>query len=645
MSTAGTRPGPNRGHVQARSDDLAGRALDERYELLELVGEGTFGRVYRGFDRRLARAVAVKVIKPWWAQDSAWVERFEREAQLLARVNDPGIVQIFDFGHAAEGPYYVAELVDGESLSERLSSGPLGAEQAAAIAQQLCRALGSAHRQGIVHCDVKPANVMLAPDGTAKVGDFGVARLAEGNSISMAATIVGTPRYMSPEQARGLATTPATDVYSAGVVLYEMLAGRAPFQSGSAVELGIRHLQDEPPPLSPRVPLALREVVTRALAKEPADRYEDGAAMAAALRSAAAGERSAGAALEPPAVRPRMPRRAKESAVAADDGDAGSPTAMLARETPAGSDGDEGGSSTVKLAGAGGPRGPSQRTLLLGSGSPPARRRDHRGGYGRRLTVLGSVAVMVLAGAVLLILRGVGGASTTVPELRGLPAGGVSARTRRTHLHATFVTQHSATPAGLAIAQSPAPGARVGEGSTVRVIFSSGPPPVAVPGVVGQPASSAESLLAGGGLRYAVEMVGAPGSTTGEVLHQTPAAGTTVASGATVALSVAEAPRWRPLTTFSGIDNGESVPFRILGSTWRVSYSMSYRGTCLLIITCFGPSAEATNIGTGSAVGGFDLSEGTSHSHTFATGPGLFRLDVAGGEDSARWSMTVEDHY
>ena len=144
----------------SRTPDLSGSALDGRYELHALIGEGAFGRVYRGLDRRLARPVAVKVIKPWWAEDSAWVERFQREAQLLARISDPGIVQIYDIGHDEHGPYYVAELVDGESLAERLRRGPLESAEARAIAEQLCDALAGAHAQGIVHCDVKPANVL-----------------------------------------------------------------------------------------------------------------------------------------------------------------------------------------------------------------------------------------------------------------------------------------------------------------------------------------------------------------------------------------------------------------------------------------------------------------------------------------------------
>src|ERR1700756_5391324 len=263
--------------------DLSGRALDGRYELHAVIGEGAFGRVYEGRDRRLDRAVAVKVIKPWWSDDPEWVGVFERKAQLLARVSDPGIVQIFDFGHAPEGVYYVSELVDGENLAARLRHGPLAPWEACAVAAQLCRALARAHAQRIVHRDGKPANILLSTEGRVKVGDFGVARLAEGSTSGDAASIVGTPRYMAPEQGRGLETTPATDMYSVGVVLYEMLAGSPPFSGETVVELALRHLQDPPPPLSARLPGALVQITARALAKDPAERYRDGAEMAEAL--------------------------------------------------------------------------------------------------------------------------------------------------------------------------------------------------------------------------------------------------------------------------------------------------------------------------------------------------------------------------
>jgi eukaryotic-like serine/threonine-protein kinase len=613
-----------------RTPELVGRALDDRYELTATIGEGTFGRVYRGLDRRLDRAVAVKVIKPWWAEDSTWVESFQREARLLARISDPGIVQIFDFGHAREGPYYVAELVEGESLADRLREGPLEPERASHIAEQLCAALGSAHRQGIVHCDIKPANVMLTPDGNVKVGDFGVARLAEATSRAHGGTVVGTPRYMSPEQARGRPTTAATDVYSAGVVLYEMLAGRPPFEAASAVELGIRHLQDPPPPLAAGIPAPLREVVERALEKDPARRYADGSAMADALR----GARSLPEAGAPPeqaapgrAAPAAVPRRAPRPGPPRDPGQSGA----------------EESAATVDLTAA---RAAAEApTHVLGRpGDPPAGRSDHRAGRGRRRGLLIAAALAAVAVAVVVVLGS--RAKTTVPELRGLPSGGVRARTARAHLHPVFSRRYSeAARTGVALAQRPAPGARVTSGSAVQVVLSAGPPPVSVPAVTGRASSAAESVLEGAGLHYALTPVSSPGSTAGKVLRQAPAAGASAPRGSTVRLSVVEAPRWRPVTSFAGVDDGHSVPFRIRGTEWRLSYAMSYTGTCLLLITCFGPSAEAEDLGSESSGGEFDLGEGSSEVHTFHSGPGLFLVRVSGGRDSASWHMTVEDRY
>jgi serine/threonine-protein kinase len=256
--------------------DLCGTALDGRYELLALIGEGTFGRVYRGRDRRLDRTVAVKVIKPWWAEDPEWVAVFERETRMLARLSDPGIVQIHDVGQAPEGLYFVSELVEGENLHQRLRGGPLTAGQARSIAVGLCQALAGAHAQRIVHRDVKPANVLLeASSGRVKLGDFGVARLAEGTTDGQRpSAIVGTPRYMAPEQGRDGQTTPATDVYGVGIVLYEMLSGAPPFTG------------DPPPALPATVPADLAAVLDCALAKDPAARYPDAGAMARALQDA-----------------------------------------------------------------------------------------------------------------------------------------------------------------------------------------------------------------------------------------------------------------------------------------------------------------------------------------------------------------------
>ena len=607
--------------------DLTGRALDDRYELHAVIGEGAFGRVYRGLDRRLARTVAVKVIKPWWAEDTAWVERFEREAQLLARISDPGIVQIYDIGNAQEGPYYVAELVEGESLAERLQRGALPAHEVSDIALQLCDALASAHAQGVVHCDVKPANVLLARDGSLKVGDFGVARLAGGTSQALSATVAGTPRYMSPEQARGRPTSAATDVYSAGIVMYEMLCGDPPFVHGSAVELGLRHLQDLPAPLPDSVPPGLRRVVECALSKDPEDRWQDGAQMAAALRALSAAPAPV---IAGPPAGDGVPDSGHSRA-------AGGATVVMEQPAtvtlPSRLDGEAAAASTRVLG---------ENAARAGSESVPTRP-TARSRRRRRLVLPGLLALC--GAAVVAVLLTDAKAHTTVPKLTGLPRGGVEARAKRLDVTPAFLASYSESTPGTAIAQSPAAGSRVTDGATVRVTLSAGPPPVPVPSVVGQPTLAAQSTLANAGLRWRTAQVAAPGTQAGTVVSQLPAASQSAPRGSVVKLNIAETPTWHPLTTFTGSEEGQSVVFRILGTQWRVDYSMSYQGTCMLIFVCSGPSAQVQDIQAGNSFGNFELNEGTGQTHTFNSGPGLYRVDVSSGRDSARWTMTVEDYY
>jgi serine/threonine-protein kinase len=434
--------------------DLAGSALDSRYELHALIGEGAFGRVYRGFDRRLGRHVAIKVIKPWWAEDSAWVERFEREAQMLARVSDAGIVQIFDIGHAEQGPYYVAELVDGESLAERLRRDTMPLAEAVGVAERLCRALASAHARGIVHCDVKPANVLLTPDGRLKVGDFGVARLAGGGtSQALSATVAGTPRYMAPEQARGRRTTAATDVYSAGVVLYEMLAGEPPFVHGSPVELGLRHLQDEPPALPSSVPQPLGEIVARALAKSPQDRFADATQMADALKATALG------AAAPPSDTADSDADAEETgARASDETRALVRTRLMPRR------------GAPREQGAHDPQPEHARTQR----QAPAGARRHAGASRRRsvMAFAAAVALVLGLGAWLLAGRGGGGgvARVRVPGVVGHSSEQARAALTRAHLrsHVTFVAGLG-TAAGDVTRQSPRAGVHARRGAMISL--------------------------------------------------------------------------------------------------------------------------------------------------------------------------------
>ena len=640
--------------------DLSGCALDDRYELRAILGEGAFGRVYEGFDRRLQRPVAVKVIKPWWADDPEWVATFERETRLLARVSNPGIVQIYDVGHASQGLYYVSELVDGESLASRLRRGPLLPWEACGVATQLCRALAGAHAQRIVHRDVKPANIMLSTDGRVKVGDFGVARLAEGSTDGTAASIVGTPRYMAPEQGRGHATTPATDVYSAGVVLYEMLSGAPPFTAVAVVELALLHLQEPPPPLSRRLPIALVTVVERALAKDPARRYADGAAMAEALleaRRSSADGRSADRRSESG----RSESGRSESALAER------PTAARARATARPSRPPH-----RALVGAiAGPRrsdtrpptpepGPSARALM--PAPPPAPPRPPAAGpHGTRraaqfsprrnvnparrrraAAALGLVIALLVAMVAAALVIG-HTTYTRVPSVLHRARGGALAALRRAHLRATTHRAYALAAAGTVVGQAPHGHTRVARGTTVHLTISRGPAPVRVISFVHQSAADAQRSLHALKFRTTVREVRAPvpGTAPGTVVGQTPAGGERP-RGSLVTLNVAEVPRWHTVTTFTG---GDSGAFRIAGQHWRIVYTMGFHGTCTWILFCSGPTARVVDPGTGRYVAGFGLQNGTGQVQSFTSGAGSYDVHVTQGGDDAGWSLQVQDLY
>jgi hypothetical protein len=659
--------------------DLSGYALDGRYELHEVIGEGAFGRVYRGLDRRLARPVAVKVIKPWWAEDPDWARNFEREAQLLARVNDPGIVQIFDVGQATEGLYYVAELVDGESLAQRLKRGPIPSWEACGIAQQLCRALAQAHAQNVVHRDVKPANVLISDHGRVKVGDFGVALLAEGSTDAGSATVVGTPRYMAPEQAQGRPASPATDVYSVGVVLYEMLDGQPPFTGTSVASLALSHVGDEPPPLGPGVPPALDRIVFRALSKDPAERFEDAGAMADALSEAAAaptvgaGPR-AGSLFAPDSERRRPGRDGgtdggtQHGGTQRDTGDGGGTATLappptrhsrLTQRIPVGARAEAAARASA-AAGVGADAASAARErYAAGSGHgrgagevPPTRvaprrtpRRNVNPAARRRTIAAFGLVLALLGGMIATVLLTGRHSHVRVPRLTGFEKDAVANRATRAGLHATFVSRFAKAPHGTAVAQSPQPGSSVDRGSTVRVTLSAGPPPVPVPNVVGESAGNARTVLESLGLRTETTAVPAPGVAPGTVQKQDPAARQAIAPGSTVTLSVAESPRWRVVTSFSGENAGHSVPFDIRGTRWRVVYSMSYDGTCQLILICSGPHMHILNIKGGSTAPGFDLNDGDGQVQTYSSGAGTYEINISAGSDNARWAVKVEDYY
>src|SRR5918992_5662293 len=246
-------------------------------------------KVYLAHDNVLDRDVALKVLREQHADDGDFVERFRREAKNAASLNHPSVVQIYDQGHAEDGTYYMAmEHMRGGTLKERIAKGgPLAPAEAAGIASQVADALAVAHQRGIVHRDIKPQNVLLTASGEAKVADFGIARVVSARTVTEANLVLGTAAYMSPEQVRSERVGPASDLYSLGVVLYEMLTGELPYRADDPIATAIKHLEEPPPrprEANPAVPRKLDALVVKLLAKRPEDRYASAADLAEDLR-------------------------------------------------------------------------------------------------------------------------------------------------------------------------------------------------------------------------------------------------------------------------------------------------------------------------------------------------------------------------
>ncbi|MFF0153014.1 serine/threonine-protein kinase [Micromonospora sp. NPDC005203] len=274
----------------------SGVVLSGRYRLEERVATGGMGDVWLAADLILGRQVAVKVLLPTLVSDPDFIARFRAEARIMAALRHPGIVQVFDCGAddlpdgAGRADYLVMEFVAGEPLSKRIeTAGRLDVGETMSIVAQAAAALNAAHRGGIVHRDVKPSNLLVLEDGSVVLVDFGVARSLDITSITSTNAVPGTALYMAPEQAAGRPVTGATDIYALGAVTYCCLTGSPPFTGDNPLQVAVRHLDDEPPELPHEIPEAVRALVSRALAKDPVERFTSGAAMSEAARTAVTG--------------------------------------------------------------------------------------------------------------------------------------------------------------------------------------------------------------------------------------------------------------------------------------------------------------------------------------------------------------------
>ncbi len=511
----------------ASTDTRLNRVFDTRYVIKRKLGSGGMADVYLAEDQELGRRVALKLLDDRHASDEQFVERFRREAQSAAGLNHPSIVSIFDRGQA-EGTYYIAmEFLDGRTLKELLiRNGPTPIPIAIDYARQILGALSFAHRNGIVHRDIKPHNIIVRPDGRLKVTDFGIAR-SGASQMTEAGSIVGTAQYLSPEQARGAPVDPRSDLYSLGIVLYEMLTGKVPFTGDTPVEIAMKHLSQVPEPpskLRSDVPHDLDAVVMRALAKDPDQRYGSAEEMDADLA-----------------------RVARGVAVSRETEDAMTQVLSGAGETA---------SQTLVTR---------PRTLATPP-IPPAYRTpgpyyDYEDAPARR-----SFLPWLLA-ALLVVAAAAGGwflytkiqdqlndsKPVAVPDVTRLQKDLARTKIEEVGLTARFQYLPDETvPVGQVSSQNPGPGTKISKTSTVTLVVSTGIPNVTVPGVVGQDVTSAVAALAQAGLEQKIKRIYS-GQQQDTVTGQNPAAGDHVKKGSTVTINVSRGPKPVTLPDVTGV--------------------------------------------------------------------------------------------
>jgi eukaryotic-like serine/threonine-protein kinase len=503
----------------AVTDTLINTLFDGRYRILRRLGSGGMANVYLAEDEELGRRVAIKILNDRHASDDSFVERFRREAKNAAGLSHPNIVSIYDRGEA-EGTYYIAmEYLEGRSLKDRIvAEGPLPIPAAIEATRQVLRALGFAHRGGIVHRDVKPHNVLLAQDSAErryKVTDFGISRTS-ASQMTEAGSIVGTAQYLSPEQARGAPVDQRSDIYSVGIVLYELLTGQLPFTGETPLEIAMKHLSEIPKPPSsvrPEISPDLDMVVLRALAKDPDERFDSAEDMDAELARVASG-----------------------SAVTAETADAA--TAVLAGEGIA-----ESAPTMISRRPVVAPR-PPQRQYREQEyyDYEPRRRRPFWPWLLTGLLLLGALVAGVYVWQQ--IQDEIQEAKpVAVPLVEGMRAPQAKRRILDAGLKPRQVLESSdSVPRGLVIRQSPDAGERIQKGNVVRYFVSTGKPRVDVPEVVGARESDAVATLRAAGLVPKVIDIFSDES-AGIVIAQDPKGGTSIVQGSDVRINVSKGPQ------------------------------------------------------------------------------------------------------
>lgn len=485
------------------------RVLDGRYALEMLVGSGGMADVYRAKDQLLERTVAVKILHQQYENDTEFIARFQREAKAAARITHPNIVNVYDVGVAEGRHYIVMEYVPGRTLKERIKEeGPVPAPEALHIARQIAGALAQAHANNLVHCDIKPHNILVMPDGNVKVADFGIARAVTESTMTYNDNIMGSVHYFSPEQARGTLITPKSDVYSLGVVLYEMLTGRIPFDGNTAVSIARKHLEEEPQSvrsLVPNIPPVVEALVTRMMAKEPALRSDSRLLVQDITRTEQMmrSDTAVMPAFDPDATRVLTPVEAQEISAAVEEEEA-------------------------------------------------AEEVEEKSFFRTKKFKFGLVLILLLgffSGFFLSFGKFWSSVEITVPDVTGKQLTLARQILEDQHLRVTVAEAYDASvPVGVVVSQTPEAGTKVKEERTITIYVSKGGEEMEMPNLRGLKQSDAIDKLQQMGLRLGSAYETFSDEDSGTVISQDPRSGTRISKGQSVDITVSKGQKIKKIT-------------------------------------------------------------------------------------------------